>query len=562
MPSKENIDVFWDIEDLIPKRPKKTVAKPVHMDLSAEEIVLSPEREKDGEPIPARTPIPMKKEEQPRILREYAPKDSLIERVRILPWPTDFEFYTKFRKDALRYFDLTHEPCEYVYFFSYMPQYEQMTVSQMSYYLYWRAEARKESFLKTDINYLFLYAYEIINLPEKIPACEGALHLSRLWEHYRKDFLYLDKYFGEWLCDYCLIHGVSPDWNALETFAGDIAGKVSLPEFYMKDGKLSWGLISAIASYDYKNSKYYERYAEEYDRHIPKAVVQTVNRVIMSAREDFGIVPMKTVRDSYSGALASRSAKCKIEISRYAIRRSAGKGDHDLRQIFGGLIKLAENRIRMYFGVKSRFSPMGLDASMKEAITSYFNAVYPDTVRKKSKKDDEEEAYMALYEPKQTGKADIGRALAIEEQAWETAELLGTEDEEELSSELFPLTNAEDAPFPFSAEKEKQTGASAQPSLTEEFSLAFESLDESDDSDGEFEFIRTDLTEEQKEALRAAVEGRFSEHCRSVGRMADLVRGELNEIAMEAVGDMILEEDFSPVSDYLEEIKDILYTDE
>ena len=44
--------------------------------------------------------------------------------------------------------------------------------------------------------------------------------------------------------------------------------------------------------------------------------------------------------------------------------------------------------------------------------------------------------------------------------------------------------------------------------------------------------------------------------------MADHVRGELNEIAMEHMEDMILEDDFSPVSDYLEEMKEFLYTDE
>ena len=88
--------------------------------------------------------------------------------------PFGFEFYTKFCKDAARYFSLTHEPCEYVYFFSYMPQYDQMTVSQMSYYLYWRDEVRKGNYIKTDINYLFLYIYEIINLPEKLHPSEGA----------------------------------------------------------------------------------------------------------------------------------------------------------------------------------------------------------------------------------------------------------------------------------------------------------------------------------------------------------------------------------------------------
>jgi hypothetical protein len=278
----------------------------------------------------------------------------------------------------------------------------------------------------------------------------------------------------------------------------------------------------------------------------------------MTAPETFGIVPMKTVRDSYAGAVASRHAKCKIEISRYAIRRSAGKGDHDLKQIFGGLIKLAENRIRTYFGVKSRFSPTGLDASMRDEIAAYFQAVYPDPIRKKHKKEDEEEAYMALYEPKQTGRADIGRALAIEEQAWETAELLATDEDEDVSFEF--SADTEDALFAASPEEAPAEEKIQQSSADGSFHV-FEDLQLSDDADGDFEFIRTTLTEAQREALCAAVEGRFPEYCRSVGRMEDLVRGELNEIAMETLGDIILEEDFSPVSDYLQEIKDMLYTD-
>ena len=552
MPNKENIDAFWDIEDLIPQRPKKNIMRPAHMDLSAEEIVLIPEKEQGGEAIPARKEQQKKQEEKQKIIREYSPKQSLIQSVRILPWPTLFEFYTKFRKDAVRYFALTHEPCEYVYFFSYMPQYEQMTVSQMSYYLYWRSEARKGNFLKTDINYLFLYVYEIINLPEKIPAREGALILSHLWKTYRNEFHYLDKYFGEWLCDYCLIHAVSPDWDVLEEFTGDIAGKVSLPEFYMRDGLLSWGLISAVSSYDYKKSKYYEQYAEAYDLHIPKAVEKAVNSVIMKNPETFGITAVKTVRDSYAGAVASNKAKCKIELSRYAVRKSAARGEHDLKQIFAGLIKLAENRIRMYCGIKSRFSPTGVDSRMKEEISSYFNAVYPEQSRKKQTKNDEEEAYMALYEPKQTGKADISRALAIEEQAWETAELLSTEEEEEFAPE--PISEEQEMPFVFSEEKEVEE--EIKNPLPSELAFSFGDLS---DTSGDFSFIQTDFSEEQREALRAALDGRFSEYCRSVGKMADHIRGEINEIAMEAIGDMILEEDFTPVSDYLEEMKEFLY---
>jgi hypothetical protein len=121
-----------------------------------------------------------------------------------------------------------------------MPQYDQMTLSQLSYYLYWRGEIRKGVYIKTDINYLFLYAYEIINLPDRIPPRKGAIELTRLWAAYREDFRYLDKYLGEWLCDYCLIHKVEPDWVTLDVFSGEVASKVSMPEFYLHSGALTW----------------------------------------------------------------------------------------------------------------------------------------------------------------------------------------------------------------------------------------------------------------------------------------------------------------------------------
>jgi hypothetical protein len=40
--------------------------------------------------------------------------------------------------------------------------------------------------------------------------------------------------------------------------------------------------------------------------------------------------------------------------------------------------------------------------------------------------------------------------------------------------------------------------------------------------------------------------------------MAEMVRGAINEIATDAIGDIIIEEDFSLVPDYEEDIFDIL----
>ena len=537
MPKNENIDAFWDIEDLIPKRPKKTSFEYEFSDVEATEIVLDAPNPSGDVKIPPRAAAP--KKTSANVLFEYD-GSALISHVKIFAWPTVFEFYTKFCKDAVRYFSLTHEPCEYVYFFSYMPQYEQMTVSQMSYYLYWRGEVRKGNYLKTDINYLFLYIYEIINLSDRIPPSEGAKILSRLWKVYREEFRYLDKYLGEWLCDYCLIHHVAPDWDALETFAGEIAGKVSLPEFYLKNGEISWQLIEAISSYDYKKSKYYEAHKKEYDFHIPMALSRAVNRVIMKNPEDFGISSVNTSRDSYAGAIVSHHSKFKLEITRYALRKTSTNGEEDLKHIFANLIKLAENQLRSAFGIKSRLSPIVSNADLKQEILSYFAEHLPAKTVKSKKRETEEEAYMQLYEPKQKGLADIFRALDIEKQAWETADLLSVEEEPE---EIFTVRQElfEEPPILSVTVNEVTV-----PNLPEV------------DPDEEFGFVTSALRDVQINALKAALKKNFSEYCRSIGVMEENMRGKINEISMEYIGDMIIDGDFTILEDYEEEIAAVL----
>ena len=387
---------------------------------------------------------------------------------------------------------------------------------------------------------------------ECFPGCGRFTgRISRLWKVYRKDFLYLDKYLGEWLCDYCLIHHVSPDWEALDSFCGEIVGKVSLPEFYLRNGEIAWSLIEAISSYDYKKSKYYEAHENEFDLHIPKALERAVNRVIMKNPEDFGIVALNTSRDSYAGAIVFRGSKFKMEITRYALRKTSGNGEQDLKHIFANLIKFAENQLRGVFGIKSRFSPMISDSRLKQEILDYFNEYFPSSGKPKKKKV-EEESYMAFYEPKQTGPADISRALDIEKQAWETADLLSVDEEAEepafIPSVSFDVPSELTAPIALPEPTESER-------MDEGLPLAVAPLS---DVDNEFGFVTEILTDTQREALRAALNGLFSSYCRSIGVMEENMRGEINEIAMEYIGDMIIDGDFSVLEDYEAEIRAVL----
>ena len=114
-----------------------------------------------GEPIPASLPSSEGEE------TVYRPDDNpLIEEIAVRPWPTRYTFYERFRRDAVSLFSLKGEPCEKVPFFSYTPQYAQLSREQRAFYLWWRFRVREGQFPDVDYAYLLLFLYEIVNLPD------------------------------------------------------------------------------------------------------------------------------------------------------------------------------------------------------------------------------------------------------------------------------------------------------------------------------------------------------------------------------------------------------------
>jgi hypothetical protein len=261
----------------------------------------------------------------------------------------------------------------------------------------------------------------------------------------------------------------------------------------------------------------------------------------MKNPDDFGISSVKTSRDSYAGAIVSHHSKFKLEITRYALRKTSANGEEDLKHIFANLIKLAENQLRSAFGIKSRLSPAVANADLKREILSYFEEHLPSKAGKSKKKETEEEAYMLLYEPKQKGLADISRALDIEKQAWETADLLSVDEEPE---EILPSNREIFEEPPLLPVTVNEVTVPNLPEI---------------DSDEEFGFVTSALSDMQKNALKAALKNNFSEYCRSIGVMEENMRGEINEISMEYIGDMIIDGDFTVLEDYEEEIAAVLH---
>ena len=192
MDKKKDLDDFWDIDDMIPKKKHSSVSKNIHpVEINGSKTAVADSGDR------ALTDAPVKEKALHRateLMYEYEPENPLIKKVRLYKWPTSYNYYEKFKADARFFFSRTGEECEYTPFFSYIPQYHHLTKSQFAFYLWFRDNARRGEYIFCDFSYIMLYIYELINIPDMMEPKDTLTALIGLWRAYRDRFPRLDKY--------------------------------------------------------------------------------------------------------------------------------------------------------------------------------------------------------------------------------------------------------------------------------------------------------------------------------------------------------------------------------
>ena len=534
MPDKEFFedDPFWSIENLTPKNktgkplsprkntsPKPAAAEPPAAERTAPAAPAVPAAPKAPDaPSPAASADRRDRRngayplagETPEKRYEY--KTGAVREVEIYVWPNTYSFFGAFRKNALTILPMPGEPCPYEPFFSFMPQYHQLTAKQLKYYLYWRQSFQNGVCLRADFCYLLLYAYEIINLPDRIEPSRGADLLARLWRDYRKIYPKLDKYLSEWLEDYCLIHGVRPQKALFDAVAPFGRRSDAFREFYISDEEAAQpGLL--LSDYSYKNSKYInEENRALFEKHIPAAMAAffEAQKTGLPAEESL----QKTARTSYDGAVCAYSQKKRIVLTYLPLRLS------DTAMQVTDAVRLSENYMRAYLGIRARLATPSLTPQMKTVIENYFKKNLPTRALEKAA---QEEEINARYEPEDHGFSDEA-AKEIERRSLTVAERLGSVFEKELPEE-------KKAPAPQKKEPVSGGRAGAQKDLYKEM-------------------LGVLVTEGSDAFISAARERNMLPHS---------LMDAINEEAIGRYGDVALEEEdgvFTPIEDYRKEIEE------
>ncbi len=426
-------DEFWDFSNLLPQKKERLSAFSHDTDtvlVESDNSMVSKKPSEDDEKPKKFSPVPkariaFSQSSPPDI---YVPEHPLLRKVSIHAWPSKYNFYERFRADALSYANISGAEVPAVSYFSYMPQYSQMKEEQQLYYFWLRDNWRKSVALPADSSYLLLYIYEIINLPDIVSPEDGLQQLCFIWLHYRDAYDFLDRILAEWVCDYCLIHHLTPPVKTLSPILGHVLTAATFREFYLSgttdsDALFANVLINHLSPYQYRTSKYYmAETASLFDTHMSNAIKAVIHHYredgVPFPKRDHFPSPAQLIRDSYSGAVCSYAIKKTIKVDYFSC-----SGSPELRVIASDLVKCIENGIRGMIGVRARFSIRSIPSQMKEYVSQYFAAFSPQKVVKKSNASEPEPEYLRQYDAIST-EISPQAAQKMEQEAWRVTDRL------------------------------------------------------------------------------------------------------------------------------------------
>ena len=525
-----DLDAFWDLSSLVPKKNRQIsqtyVKEPSRViDIGSDKRTEEPQKESDT--VIVRYISPDSESERLKgktgltHVFSYAPEESLIHNVSVEKWSSSYNYYGTFLKNAIEYNEIVGRECAYAPFFSYVPQYDQLNKGQLEYYFWFRENIRAGKYIDTDISYLLLYIYELLNLGERLDTRWVQYILTELWNEYHDRFPAVSSKLSAWICDYSLLHRLPAPENARREMIQSMA---VLKEFYIKlpDGDYlgcSRSLIKYCSSYDFRTSKFFN---EQSRGLFEKMIVGALGEAVRFYSRDGKMLSELTFgdsrveRDVYAGAVCVSDEKYKIKVEYCSFSRA-----NELRFLVGDIIKYCENKLRAYMGIKSRLTVYSVPVELRAVLDKHFelNMPHEKPIRKRR---EEKHEYDALYDLPQK-KLSLSDAATIELSSWETTrELVDAFDgaPEEIAQEA--VLSASELDFATSAVIDAPGGLDAYRALLKR--------------------------------LAAGQAGAVAEYARGLGKMPDAVADEINEAAFDEIGDAVIEDDgnggYAIIEDY------------
>lgn len=280
-----------------------------------------------------------------------------------------------FQQGAVRFLATEAHPASFVPFdVTNFPTHISLTRRQGQWYRYWRAEFIKGNPLPTDLAYIFLYLYELINQIDVPNAAEGYRRLNRVWQTYRANFPQLDNILPTWLVDYVAVYEVKTD-NPLAVYEAMTwpLGRPPIPPallLYPWVGRPTaqlpprvWQLLS---DYKLEKSTLYQMGQEEVAAELYRRIFSALDRHLRRTGQPFWerhrpphlIIIQRT---PFLNALYPHSPKIEIRVLPYDSQGEA-------REWVTNVFKHTENSLRQRLNQRVRLKVKALDEAAMALI--------------------------------------------------------------------------------------------------------------------------------------------------------------------------------------------------
>ncbi|WP_068505168.1 TerB N-terminal domain-containing protein [Paenibacillus kribbensis] len=453
-----------------------------------------------------------------------------------------------FVKQAKSFADHNGEPAPFVQFMSYWPTYQDMTDSQQKWYFYWRSEVRNMRYPDTDLSYIFLHIYELINGVGWAEPKHGLIQLTQLLIHYGEAYRQLENYLFNWIYDFALVHQLTSTIGELDVLArkpdrlpGEFLAMELLNKFQESPLQLSLDMLLSLSNYDMKRSRFYLGEGKDnLEFYIPRilAVVDGYTSKLHDMRLIDMFSPGETLvtqRYLFRSAVYNNA----LYGSTFAVSYLPILNHEPLREYITHIIKFAENKLRDYQGFKGRLKGISLDPEVETLIDRYLSREYT--------------------------KQSIASAIQID-----TDKLAQLQSDTEYVREMLTIEEIEDS-LETSSNPHMSEEVSHEPELAAHLQCATSEEAQSQDNSVKSSWDTTDLGEEWLLLAEALEEVHFkalaaltsdapiielSHLAEEHGTMPTLLIDDINQAAMEHIGDLIVSED-GVVEEYLNDVKNL-----
>ncbi len=445
-------------------------------------------------------------------------------------------------------------------FSMYFPDYQMMNFEQLRTYFTWRTDVRRGVVRETSFSYVFLYIYELINHIGITDSRDGLEKLLFIWEEYGRFEKKLGRYMAGWVKDYYIVNGIE------EPFSKIVEGHAVLQEVFGPGGDEDYfSAYAPLSAYKFEKSIFYSEKTGAFIRGCFNRAVEALEEWLSSKGlcfddllyyghkgspwhpfpkalycADMEKKGNRTVRISCSETYWRENGRWFSTKNR--VRRENG------RLIIGYIFRRIEQFLR-----RTEKFPYKLQADPKKIHLSELNGIVGDGAAFFSCID---AAVLEYYRQSRriTLEVDSGHLEQIRENALATQEkLLAGMDEPpeggrtDLSETAPPLQR----PALHDAGAAKET----EPRQPEE-----DGRPAAEREEDPWRRFWASLSPEERAFLRLALGGapaaRLQEYARSRSLMAEILADGLNEKALEAVGDTVME--FSDIAEVYEEYREEL----